>query len=236
MRIIIPTCDKYRNILEANKYSMEIAGGTNLDVTVLGYKKPDFDMGTWKFVSLGEDRGAQNFTNDIIPFFQDFDDEYFIYGNDDCVFTNKINLTFLDQIIERVKKIPDFGRMWLTQTPPSYYGGSCHIVNFGNYFISEINQFAEYRLSLQYSLWKTSYFKKYLIPNLNPWEWETRGTAKYDHAAILLPVHNFVISVGHVMKRGNFLNNWYNSIYDDGRLNDEDIKLIENIFKKHKII
>lgn len=235
MRIIIPTCDKYRNILEANKFTMDKFGGADFDVTVLGFKKPDFDMGSWKFISLGEDTGAKNFTNDIKSFFDNFEDEYFIYGNDDCVFTNEINVKFLNEIIETVKEIPNFGRMWLTQTAAAYYGGGSCIKNFGSYHIAEINQFAEYRLSLQYSIWKTSYFKKYLIHNLSPWEWETRGTAKYDNANILLPVHNFVISVGHVMKRGGFLNNWYNSIYNDGRLNDDDIKLIEIIFKKHNI-
>ena len=88
-------------------------------------------MGLLKFVSLGEDTGAQSFTNDINNFFHDFTDEYFIYGNDDCIFTNKINLEFLNQIIETIKEIPNFGRMWLTQTPSSFYGGSSIIKNFG---------------------------------------------------------------------------------------------------------
>jgi len=236
IKIIIPTCDKYRNILEANKYTLDKSDGAALDVTVLGYKKPDFDMGSWKFVSLGNDTGPQNFSNDIISFFQDFTDEYFIYGNDDCVITNKFNNDFLIEIIETVKKIPNFGRMWLTKTPSAFYGGSSAIKNFGTYHIAEINQWAEYRLSLQYSLWKTSYFKKYLIPDISPWQWETRDIAKYDGAAILLPVNNFVVSAGHVMKGGNFLNNWHKSIYGEAELNSEDIVTVENIFKKHKII
>ena len=81
MKILIPTCDRYRNVLEANKYSTDRFGGSELDVTVLGFKKPDFDMGNWKFVSLGNDMGAKYFTNPLISFFQDFTDEYFIYGS-----------------------------------------------------------------------------------------------------------------------------------------------------------
>lgn len=236
MRIIIPTCDKYRNILEANKYTMDKLGGADLDVTVLGFKKPDFDMGLWKFISLGEDNGAQNFSNNIIPFFQDFNDEYFIYGNDDCVLVDEFNNDFLSEIIKTIKEISNFGRMWLTQTPSVFYGGSSIIKNFGAYHIAEINQFSDYRLSLQYSIWKTSYFKKYLIHNLSPWQWEIRETAKYDNAAILLPVYNFVVSLGHVMKRGGLIQNWYQSIYGEEELNKEDIKSVENIFKKHKIL
>lgn len=236
MRIIIPTCDKYRNILEANKYSLDKSNGTNLDVTILGYKNPEFDMCNWKFVSLGNDTGAQNFTNDLIPYFQDFNDEYFIYGNDDCIFTNRFNNEFLFEIIETIKSIPNFGRMWLTQTPSRFYGGSNIIKVFNNYCIAEINQSANYRLSLQYSIWKTSYFKKYLIPNISPWQWEMRDTAKNDGTAILLPINSFVVSVGHVMKKGKLLSGWNKSIYDDGQLGDEDTEVINQIFKKHNIL
>jgi hypothetical protein len=237
MKIIIPTCNNYCNILEANQFSsMNSFNSPNLEVIILGYEKPNFDLGSWKFISLGEDRGAQNFTNDIIPFFENFNEEYFIYGNDDCIFTNKINLEFLNEIIENVKEMPNFGRMWLTQTPSNFYGGSKRIRDFGKYQIGEIGQNSDYRLSLQYSIWKTSYFKKYLIPNINPWEWEIRETAKNDGMAILLPLNNFVISVGHVMRQGRYLNDWYRSIYNDGTLDDVQIKVIEEIFKKHNYI
>jgi len=50
MRIIISTCDKYINVLEAVKYTMD-KFGADLDVTVLGFKPPDFDMGHWEFFS-----------------------------------------------------------------------------------------------------------------------------------------------------------------------------------------
>lgn len=235
MRIIITTYDGHRNILEANKYTMDKFGGSDLDVTILGFKKPDFNMGSWKFVSMGNYISANNFSNDIMPFFNDFNDEYFILGNDDIVLTNKFNNKFLLEIIETVKKIPNFGRMWLTQTPLSYYGGGTVIKSFDDYYIAEINQWADYRLSLQYSIWKTSYFKKYLLPNLSPWQWELRDNAKYDGAAILLPINNFVINFGHIMKMGVMLDNWHKSIYGNGELCEDDIKAIKNIFKKHKI-
>ena len=235
MRIIITTYDEHRNILEANKYMMDKFGGADLDVTILGFKKPDFDMGSWKFISMGSYISANNFTNDIMPFFHDFNDEYFILGNDDVVLTDRFTGEFLSKIIEIVKEIPNFGRMWLTQTPLDFYSGGTIIKTFGDYYIAEINQWADYRLSLQYSIWKMSYFKKYLLPNLSPWEWELRDDAKYDGAAILLPINNFVVNFGHIMKKGVMLDNWHKSIYGKGELCDDDIKAIKNIFVKHKI-
>ena len=50
MRIIIPTCDKYLKLIEANKYTMDKFGGKDLDVTVLVFKEHTFDMGSWKFI------------------------------------------------------------------------------------------------------------------------------------------------------------------------------------------
>ena len=228
MRIIITTFDGHRNLLEANKYTMD-RRGVNLPVTVLGFKPPDFDLGSWEFVSMGEYVSPKSFSDDIRPFFDSFEDEYFILGNDDTVLTNKFNFEFLSEILETVKDMPDFGRIWLT--------GGVHsgeiIRDFGSYSIKEIPQTANYRLSLQYSLWKTSYFKRYLWPGLSPWDWELRENAKGDGAAILALSGAFVFSIGHIMKKGIFQKNWYKSIYGDGELSPEEKQVCEEIFKKH---
>ena len=62
------------------------------------YKTPEFNLGNWKFISLVEDLGANMFTNDIWKFFEGFDDEYFIYGGDDCVAVDKLDLELLDDM------------------------------------------------------------------------------------------------------------------------------------------
>ena len=241
MRLIISTCDKYINVLEAVKYTMDKFEVTNFDVTVLGFKPPNFDMGTWEFVSLGEDKGVRNFSNDITPFFNTFDDEYFILTTDDYVMTSRFNHEFFREITEFIKEVPNFGRMFLMNVKRDFYGngngglyGSSSVIkSFGDYHIAELNQLSQYRLSLQHSIWKTSYFKKYLTPNLSPWDWERRDSAKHDGAAILLPIDNYVISAGHVMIKGNVSSNWHESIFGEATLDEGDIKIINDIFKKH---
>ena len=233
MRIILTTFDGHRNLLEANKYTMLQHGGAFLDVTVLGFKRPDFDLGSWRFVSMGEYKTPNTFSNDIAPFFEDFTDEYFILGNDDTVMTNQFNYQFLDEIMSVVRDMPNFGRMWLTGGSRGAYGPDQVVRDFGDYQIAEIGQGAKYRLSLQYSLWKTSYFKTYLTPDLSPWDWELRDTAKNDGYAILMPVGNFVVSIGHIMKKGRMLPNWNKAIYKDGELTEEEIVTCKEIFKKH---
>lgn len=237
MRILIPTCDKYRNLLEANKYSMDRFGGSNLDVTILGFKQPDFDLGNWKFISMGNDMGAKYFTNPLINFFQDFNDEYFIYGHDDVVITSQINHQFLNEIIDTIKNVNNFGRMWLLKAPIDFYGINKKIKDFNGYEILEIPQTTHYRLSLQLSIWKTSYFKRYLMMNLSPWEWELRNSAINDGYAILIPNNNFVFGVGHLMKQGCFIKKWFEPIFNTPlELNNNDIININNIFRKQNFI
>jgi hypothetical protein len=228
MRIIITTFDGHKNLLEANKYMMDLRG-VNFPVTVLGFEPPDFDLGAWRFVSMGKYISPDRFTDDIKPFFDEFTDEYFILGNDDTILTNQFNFKLLDEIVEMVSKISDFGRIWLTGGIHS--GGI--LKDFGNYQIVEIGQTANYRLSLQWSLWKTSYFKRYLWPGLSPWNWELRENAKGDGAAILGINGNFVVSIGHIMKKGKLLPNWYKGIYGDGELTPEEYIHCESILKKY---
>jgi hypothetical protein len=233
MKFIIPTCDKYRNIIEANKYTMDKFGGSNLDVTVLGYKKPDFDMGSWKFVSLGEDTGAKNFSNDMIKFFETFEDEFFIYGNDDVVAVDHVNTDIIDDLVDVMKKDPTVGKALITTASLKnikvydiYSNGSDNGVR-KDYFISQIKQNAEYRLSLHYSLWRTSYFKKYLVPNISPWEWELRPVAKNDGVKILSTLGKYFLDFGHIFRTGvGDTGLWVNSEYTGKSLSPEDIAFV----------
>lgn len=239
MKLIIPTCDKYRNILEANKYTIDkFAEG--LEVIVLGFKRPDFDLGKWRFISLGEDKSPDIFTNALSRFFRLFKDEYFIYGNDDSVMTAPFNFHVFNDIFEMVKTIPEFGRIWLTgihSTPYTFNG----TYQYNGYCLNVLDQQSNYRLSLQYSLWKTSYFKRYLTYGLNPWQFELRSDAKGDGRMILALSGTSIVSVGHIMRSFNvdeptLLDGWNNSIYGDSSLDETDTNIIKEIFKKHGIL
>jgi hypothetical protein len=235
MKILIQTCDRYKNLLEAHKYTYDkfFVDKEKFNVVVLGYSKPDFDLGDWQFISMGEDRGPQNFSNDIRQFFESFDDEFFIWANDDIVYVDEPNMKVLDEIVAAVKELPNFGRIGLA----SHKGGPSDSIvkEFDGWNISEIGQESEYRLSLQYSIWKTSYFKKYLTEDLNPWQWETRNTAKNDGHLSLRIVGNRFIKFGHIMKQCKIIKNWHCDIYGSICLDQNDVEIIEKMFEKHKI-
>ena len=235
MKIIIPTCDKYRNILEANKYTMDKFGGSDLDVTVLGYKKPDFDMGSWNFVSLGDDTGAKNFTNDLWKFFEGFDDEFFIYGNDDIIAVDNLDMDLLVDMENTMINNPNVAKICLTSAAIKHYIDYKVFENKKGFEYKEMPQNEDYRLSLHYGMWRTSYFKKYFSLGINPWEFEMRDDAKNDGAILLGTIGRHFLDFGHIFRKDiGLTHNWYMSEYTGNKLSNEDIKYVENIIKKIK--
>jgi hypothetical protein len=227
MKIIIPTCDRYLKILEGKKYTMDKFGGANLDVTVLGFKEPKFNMGNWKFISLGTDTGPKSFTNDIYEYFKDFNDEYFIYGSDDVVVLDEINLDLFDEFKEIMDKNKDVVNIKMTPYCKNYYNGGKFTDN-----LIKTRQDADYRLSLSYGMWRTSYFMRYFELGLSPWEWELRDVAKNDGKIILGTLNKHAMDLGHLYRVGGKLRStWHTSEITGKKLSDSDIEYLTKIIK-----
>jgi len=233
MKIVIPTCDNYCGILEAQKYTMDKFGGSDLDVTVLGYKKPAFDFGKWKFVCLGEDTGPNNFTYDLWRYFHDFDDEYFIYGNDDVIVVDDLDLELLDDMEETMNSNPNVMKICVTSAAKSAYKRHTVFDDRKDFKYIELSQRAKYRLSLHYGIWRTSYFKKYFQFGINPWQWELRNVARNDGAVLLGTSGRHFLDFGHVFRYGGVLaTEWYKSEYTGKKLSIEDNRHITEIILK----
>jgi len=234
MKIIIPTCDKYINVLEIEKYTLDKFGGSDLDVTVLGFKEPNFNMGSWKFVSLGVDTGPQNLSQDLWKFFKDFDDEYFIYGNDDIVAVDKLDLELLDDMENMMKTNSNIMKICITSATKRHYADYSIFEDRGDFQYRVIPQNADYRLSLNYGIWRTSYFKKYCKLGAGHWEWETRDVARNDGAILLGTTGRYVLDFGHLYRHGNksLATNWYMSEYTEKKLSITDINYATNIIRK----
>lgn len=100
IKIYIPVCDKYLNCLPILKYTMEKYWDKNLDVTVLGYTKPQFDLG-WNFFQLGDNIGSEyfnppGFSHEVYKFFSKIDDKFFIYLDPDGPIIRNINKELLE--------------------------------------------------------------------------------------------------------------------------------------------
>lgn len=234
MRVIIPTSDKYCNILEAEKHTLDKSGGSNWDVTILGFKQPNFDIGSWKFVSLGEDTGVQNLSNDLWKFFEQFNDEYFIYGNDDIVAVDNLDLELLVDMENMMKTNPNVMKICITSATKLHYANYEIFENKHDFQYRVVPQNAEYRLSVNYGIWRTSYFKKYCKLGAGHWDWETRDVAKNDGAILLGTTGRYVLDFGHLFRYGNkhLSKNWYMSEYTGKQLSMSDINYVTNIIRK----
>ncbi len=236
MKMIIPTCDKYVNVLEASKYTFDKYGGKDFDVTILGFKEPNFDIGSWKFLSLGIDTGPQNLSHDLWKFFEDFEDELFIFHGDDGVMLNHIDLGLLQDMEDLMKKNPDIMKINITSAAGPTYMKYPVFEDRGDFQYRVVPQDAEYRLSLNPSIWRTSYFKKYCKLGAGHWEWETRSVAKNDGAILLGTTGRHVLDVGHLFRYGNMTLSryWYISEYTGKQLSDEDMAFTKKIIEKVK--
>lgn len=236
MRMIIPTCDKYINVLEASKYTFDKYGGKDLDITVLGFKEPDFDLGSWKFISLGKDTGPQNLSHDLWKFFEGFNDELFMFHGDDGVMVDIIDLDLLGEMESMMKGNSNIMKINITSAAASVYINYDVFKNEDNFQYRVVPQDASYRLSLNPSIWRTSYFKKYCKLGAGHWIWETRDTAKNDGAVLLGTTGRHVLDIGHIFRYGNMTigKDWYKSEYTGKELSDEDIVFTKKIIEKVK--
>ena len=236
MKMIIPTCDKYINVLEASKYTFDKYGGEDLDVIVLGFKEPDFDMGSWKFVSLGTDRGTNTLSDDLLVFFKDFNDEFFMLHGDDGVSVDFIDWDLLRDMEDMMKSNPNIMKINITSAAEKHYIGYEMFEDRGSYQYRVVPQTAEYRLSFNSSIWRTSYFKRYCQQGAGYWVWETRGDAKNDGAILLGTTGRHVLDIGHIFRYGNMTisKNWYQSDYTGKQLSNEDMEYSRKIIEKVK--
>jgi hypothetical protein len=234
LKIFIPTCDNYIHFVEPLMYTMKKYWPRANKFIILGYQPPKFKLeDNWEFVSLGKDYGPGCWSNGLIEYFTEFKDEYFINICDDSLMTRvadiqKIQLG-LDYMLKNrlVKKCFLIGSLSsgnkallgdIELTPVEELEGVYH----------DVNQVCEYRSSVQSAIWSTDYFLQTLKPNQSPWEFETQHV-KNDGIRILTTVKDHPTMYSHLYSRNCLLPDWYQSVFENTRLTDEDIQHISKM-------
>jgi hypothetical protein len=237
IKIIIPTCDKYIHAVEGLMYTLNKYLKLDNKILLLGYKEPDFKLlDNWEFISLGVDSGVNNWSNDLLKFFETFKDEYFINMIDDTLMTRpanveKIKLAFNYMLNNKeVKKVFLHGSLTHRSTSKMLGDTILTPVSDLNNKFNDVNQISNYRSSLQSAIWNRDYFLTILKPNQTPWSFETQHV-KNDGARILTTIDEHPIMFSHIYIKGGLFNKWNESIYEDGGLNSEDTKIIKEMLK-----
>ena len=191
MKVYIPTCDPHLFVIKGFSHFFNKYWGDDFDVKILGFSKPDFELPTnFEFISMAEEQvgGAKGWSNYLIDFFNNIDDEYFIFGIDDFCLARPLDRE-LYYILESIPNWKgdmgaNIGRIDLQ--PSLQYArqpeDTTIYKSFEDFDIIELNQRSRnqfiYRITGQFSIWNREYFLKSLEPNWSPHDWELIGGRK----------------------------------------------------------
>jgi len=228
LKIVLPTCDKYMFVIEALAYTVEKFWPDHQPIILVGYEAPKFELpDSWSFVSLGKDRGAKKWGDDMLTFFKDFDDEHFIYIEDDILLLTDVNTDKMEYMF----------KMMDDKTPKANIAGA-HMerperwIDLNDNEVVELKQDINYRTSRGCSIWNTKFFLSYVKPNQSPWDYES-AHPKNDGLRILSTKGQPPFVWSHLfIKMGQFSTKkwWYHTHTNIG-LEGEDKKYCAKILK-----
>lgn len=229
LKIIIPTCDKYIHIVEALIYTIEKYWDNRGEVIILGYKEPKYNLPpNTSFHSMGEDRGPKYWGDDLINYFKDFEDDYFINLIDDTPIIRPVGSDRINELLEHMKT-NNIAKIFLT--------GTCvepvRSHDYGQLDLLELKQNADSRTSIQAAILRTDFFLKYLKPKQSPWQYELQNP-KNDGMTILTVKMNPTAPIifTHLYRKDTGLtDNWFKSMKTGLLMDDGDKEIIKKILK-----
>lgn len=177
LRIIFPTCDKYMPLMELVAWTMEKYWPEHQRVSLLGYKPPKWKLPkNWEFISMGKDVGYKTWASDMIEFFKDFNDEYFIYREDDKPLMRPVDMSRLKSMWNLLISRNDIKKALIGGThanrPERWtdIGGGLAFLNPG----------ADYQITRGDDIWDTRYFKSFLKKGQSGAEFEIKNLRRKD--------------------------------------------------------
>jgi len=131
-------------------------------------------------VSLGSQEDYGNtWTDALIPFFKEFDEDYFTVLLEDYWLVSPVDMSRLESFELKVRD----GLIDRADLGNGVYPHYPYDEDTGLHIVS---QRADYRNSLQPAIWRKEYFMKFLKPGRTPWQFEGIGMneARNDGAVI----------------------------------------------------
>ncbi len=234
--IYIMTADQQMCCLPAFCYLFNKFWSNEVTINVIGYSKPNFNLpSNVNYISMGIDRGAEYWSDDMISFFSNIKDDLFYLTTEDGFILKEIDSTLLFNAYAFSKEMTlvndNFLRFNLTHCVSSRAHTLVKNIENNNQIIIA-NKGTDYRHSLQHSLWNRKNFLNILSNNMTPWQIELDETARYSRYDIYAFKGNCPLNVGHGYSKGKKVNNWYHDVWSHmsgfDNLNNEDIKVIND--------
>jgi hypothetical protein len=183
LTVYITTCDANIFITKYFQYFFNKYWSKDSKVKILGFNEPDFELSpNFEFVSIGEEQkgGAKGWSNYLIDYFSQIEDEFFIFGIDDFIVSREVDMESLEVCIDLMDK--SIGRIDLQ--PSLQYARDPKFVTpykviDGVKFLQLAQSggaFDLYQNSGAFSIWNRKWFLKNIKRDWSPWDWEIKGS------------------------------------------------------------
>ena len=236
MRVFVSTCDKYDAVIKPFMYLFNKFWDSDIKVTILGYRKPNFDLyDNFDFVSIADKQENVNqWSTDFRNYFESIEDEHFLWTVEDSYLIRPFNKNIFNELNKYLDD-ENLGRISLVNATEKKQHNI--LEKHEDFNIIEQGQNTEYRISVLWSVWKKDYLLKYLTPNQNPWdfEWNQSQRAKNDGFKVLGSsiLHGADHACGRRVGQGSsipldFNVRWKNYSLDEETINDMIDKKIIN--------
>ena len=235
--VYIMTADHSMFCLPAFCYLFNKFWPSEVTINVIGYSNPNFELPrNVNYISLGEDRGPEFWSDDMIDFFSKVDHKFFYLTTEDGFILRRVNEQLLFDSISVSKQMieanPNFLRFNLTHCVSSRHHSVIGRNVLGNELIIA-SPGTDYRHSLQHSIWNTSNFISMLSRNMTPWQVELDENARFSKFDILAFRGECPMQVGHGYSKGKKVKNWYQDVWRHmsgfDSLANEEIEYIEKM-------
>jgi len=174
----IITCDKTNHILNIAVPLLDKYWNISKSVKILGFNKPDIQLSTdYEFISMGETQlSIDNWATDIYSIIKDDPNEFIIFGLDDHLIIDYVNVDILNLLFDEMKNNESIVRCTLGVDirflPHKLYK------QFDDFKIIEQSENSTYRITTQPSIWRKDYLLQFLNKSTNPWHFETSNNPK----------------------------------------------------------
>lgn len=221
LNVYITTCDANIFVTKYFQYFFNKYWSIDMKVKVLGFNKPSFDYhDNFEFISLGDKQvnGAKGWSNYLIDYFYQIDEDFFIFGIDDFMIARPVDV----EVYNTCKELIDnkVGRIDL-QCSLQYARHPKHVkpytsINGIDFIQMHQSGYGEclYQNSGAFSIWNKKYFLKNMKRDWSPWDWEQQGSklAEFDGFKVIGSTKRWAIKKLELLSN----NGWPNVINTTG--------------------
>lgn len=234
MNVIVMTSDKYLHAVQPFAHLFNKYWGSYQDVTVVGFKRPDFDLPkNFNFHSMGDmsHYPVKKWTNGILDYLVSKPGiDRFVLLLEDYWFTRDVDVVAVKMLYDYAGQFRNVLKIDLC-ADRLYAAGMTDYNTCGRLDLVKSDYNSQYHMSLMAGIWNRDLFFRFVIPNETPWDLEMWGTTRVAEAkdeVLVLGTRQW--PVRHILA----YRNGDHTKLDFGTLRHEDRYIVSEMLKEQQ--